>query len=306
MMALLLAGCGDDADLAAVSAQAPPATVGPAGVEPTEGRLGDATLQRSDAPERRLSPGGRPDPSERRDGPRRDGVGAGAACPNPDLTPSADTLGAMAEATLCLLNGQRADNGLPPVTANARLTEAATVYAADLVAGSYFSHTGRDGSNVLGRIRDSGYIPSGAAYVLGENLAWGSGALATPGSIMNAWMNSPGHRENILNPDFREIGVGIVVGNPKTADGRGATYATEFGAVEGADAAVVELRRDTPSASRDGARPSKSSKASKSSSKARKARKKARRAKARRRAARAAAQRGGKRRAGARRERNAR
>jgi uncharacterized protein YkwD len=286
--ALALFGCGEDADVSRVASEAPADAVGPAVVEDTDGRLGDATLQRSGAREERLSQGGRPDPREGDRGPRRDGVGAGAACPNPDLTPSAETLGGMAEATLCLLNGERADHGLAPLAANPRLTQAATAYAADLVAGSYFSHTGRDGSDVLDRIRGAGYLPRGAAFVLGENLAWGSGALATPGAIMNAWMNSPGHRDNILNPEFREIGVGIVAGNPKALDGRGATYATEFGAIEGPDAAVVEVRRDEPS-TREGAAPSKTSK----QSKARKARKKARRAgKVRRsRAARAAAKR---------------
>ena len=239
--ALVLAGCGAESATVRPPAEVR-AAVEVAASEPTDGRLGDATLQRSDELERRLSPGGRPDVRERRRGPRRDGVGAGAACPNADLTPSGATLTPMAEATLCLLNGERADHGLPPLSANLRLADAATVYAADLVAGTYFSHTGRDGSSVLDRIKRSGYLPRGAAFVLGENLAWGSGALATPAAIMNAWMNSPGHRANILNPDFREVGVGVVAGNPRRADGRGATYATEFGALQGEVASVVEVR----------------------------------------------------------------
>ena len=242
IVALAVAGCGGDPEFARVAAAVPPA-VEFADVEPTDGRLGDATLQRSDSPLRRLSPGGRPDLRERGGSPRRDGVGAGAACPNGDLAPSAETLGAMADATLCLLNGERADHGLAPLAPNALLADAATGYASDLVAGSYFSHTGRDGSGVLERIQRSGYLPRGTAFVLGENLAWGSGGLATPASIMRAWMNSPGHRANILNPDFREIGVGIVAGNPQAADGRGATYATEFGALEGAVAGVTEVRK---------------------------------------------------------------
>ena len=164
-------------------------------------------------------------------------MGAGAACPNPDLAPSAESLPAMAGATLCLLNGERADHGLAPLTPNGKLADAATAYAQDLVAGSYFSHTGRDGSGVLDRIERSGYLPRDAGWVLGENLAWGTGSLATPGSIMQAWMNSPGHRDNILNPDYREIGIGIVAGNPAAPDGLGATYATEFGAIEGLEGA---------------------------------------------------------------------
>ena len=49
-------------------------------------------------------------------------------------------------------------------------------------------------------------------------------------------MNSPGHRENILDPRYNEIGFGVVVGNPAQADGAGATYTTEFGVIEGPDA----------------------------------------------------------------------
>jgi len=241
--ALFLAGCGSEPAFLRV-AEAPPAAVTGASVEPTDGRLGDATLQRAGSDLRRLSPGGRPDVSERGGTPRRDGVGAGAACPDRELAPSAATLRAMAAATLCLVNGERADRGLAPLAPNARLAHAATAYARDLVAGSYFSHTGRDGSGVLERIRRSGYLPRGAAWVLGENLAWGSGGLATPSAIMRAWMNSPGHRENILNPDFREVGVGVVAGNPKAKNGVGATYATEFGAIEGQVAAVTKDRRD--------------------------------------------------------------
>jgi uncharacterized protein YkwD len=223
--ALAFAGCGDDAGDGRIAAAVPQA-IEIADVEDTDGRLGDATLQRSDEPQRRLSPGGRPDVRDRGGSPPRDGVGAGAACPNPDLAPSAATLGAISEATLCLLNGERADHGLAPLAPNAQLADAATAYVQDLVAGSYFSHTGRDGSGVLDRVQRSGYLPRGAAVVLGENLAWGSGGLATPGAIMSGWMNSPGHRANILNPDFREVGVGVAAGNPNAADGRGATYAT--------------------------------------------------------------------------------
>ena len=49
---------------------------------------------------------------------------------------------------------------------------------------------------------------------------------------MRAWMNSPGHKENILDPEYREIGIGIVAGNPSTATGAGATYANAFGVVD--------------------------------------------------------------------------
>jgi hypothetical protein len=138
----------------------------------------------------------------------------------------------VAEATLCLLNGERADQGLAPLAPNDKLATAAAAHAQDLVAGSYFSHTGRDGSDVLDRIKRTGYIRDDRAWRVGENLAWGTGALATPAAIVRAWMNSPGHRENLLNARYREIGVGVVPGNPARPDGAGGTYATAFGVVE--------------------------------------------------------------------------
>ena len=242
--ALAVAGCGaTTAATSPVRLSAPPAAGAPAAVEPTAGRLGDATVIRAGGPLRELSPGGRLDVRRRADAPRHDGVGAGAACPNPDLAPSAESLQVMTEATLCLLNGERADRGLAPLAPNDRLAAAATAYARDLVAGSYFSHTGRDGSGVLERVERTGYLTRDAGWMLGENLAWGTGGLATPGSIMRAWMNSPGHRDNILNPGYREVGIAVVTGNPAAADGLGATYATEFGAIEDVERVAVAKRR---------------------------------------------------------------
>lgn len=229
--ALAAAGCGEERPVAAADAPAAETPV-TASVESTDGRLGDATEVSPGRGAQQLSPGGAFDLAERDDAPERDGVGAGAACPNVDVAPSAESVAVVAGATLCLLNGERADQGLAPLAANDKLDSAAAAYAQDLVAGSYFSHTGRDGSDVLDRIKRTGYIRDDRAWRVGENLAWGTGALATPASIVRAWMNSPGHRENILNAHYREIGVGVVPGNPARPDGAGGTYATAFGAVE--------------------------------------------------------------------------
>ena len=79
-----------------------------------------------------------------------------------------------------------------------------------MVANRYFDHQSRDGRDVVDRIRATGYIPSDRRWTVGENLAWGTGTLATPRNIVAAWMNSQGHRENILRAEFREIGFGEV------------------------------------------------------------------------------------------------
>ena len=99
----------------------------------------------------------------------------------------------------------------------------------------YFAHDGRDGSQPADRIRAAGYLSSGGAWRIGENLAWGTGELATPRAIVSAWMASPGHRANILQPAYREIGFGVVAGNPAARGTGGATFVTEFGVVERRD-----------------------------------------------------------------------
>ena len=218
----------------------------------TDGRVGDAVTGTDAGSLRELSRGGRPDPSEPRGGKgRRDGVGAGDACTDTEILPAADTAGRLDSITLCLLNGIRADYGLPPLTTNSRLASAALRHAGDMVEKSYFAHEGKDGSTVRSRIGATGYIPSSGRWVIGENLAWGTGALATPKSIVNAWMNSPGHRANVLHAGYREIGFGIVLGNPSgQATGAGATYATTFGVVGESDAGAPSVpRRSTSPAS---------------------------------------------------------
>ena len=229
--ALAVAGCGSAASVTGPSGAQARAT---ASVEATDGRLGGAVEARTGSTTRTLDEGGRPDLRDDRGGARRDGVGAGAACA---VVPDAASVPAAVDATLCLLNGERADRGLPPLAADDRLAAAASAFAGDLVAGSYFSHTGRDGSDLVDRIRRTGYITDDRPWHVGENLAWGTGALAAPAAIVQAWMNSQGHRDNILNAEFGEIGIGIVAGNPARADGAGATYVTEFGTIEQSPAA---------------------------------------------------------------------
>jgi uncharacterized protein YkwD len=239
---LALAGCGGTGDDRAPSASldgtrnAAPASPVQAGV--TAGRTGSATSATNLSQLAEIDPGGRIDPrATQQSSQRREGVGAGASCENVDLAPADANLDVIAAATLCLLNGERADRGLAPVTTNTKLASAAMSHTRDMVANSYFSHDAPNGSDVVDRVRATGYFDGADGWTVGENLAWGTGALATPRSIMQAWMDSTGHRENILRREFREIGFGVVTGNPRAADGQGATYTTAFGAANGVDPA---------------------------------------------------------------------
>ena len=88
--------------------------------------------------------------------------------------------------------------------------------------------TSLDGDTFVDRIIGAGYTKRAAAWTLGEYLAWGTGDLSTPIGIMNAWMNSAGHKTNILKKAYREVGIGIQLGVPSDS-GVGATVTTDFG-----------------------------------------------------------------------------
>jgi uncharacterized protein YkwD len=163
-------------------------------------------------------------------------------CAGADLVPAADNLVAVGQATLCLLNQQRATNGVAALTENARLTSASTGYSRRMVEQGFFDHKSPDGGTLVDRLAGAGYRVDDAP-VVGENLGWGQGTLATARSMVQAWMDSPGHRANLLSADYTEVGLGLAVGTP-TDRSWGATYTTDFGARE--DAAQGASVRDTP------------------------------------------------------------
>jgi uncharacterized protein YkwD len=136
----------------------------------------------------------------------------------------------IALATLCLLNKQRRAHHLKGLKLSKRLGHAANGHSAEMARVHYFSHDSRSGASFLDRIRRTGYLRNAHRWSVGENIAWGTGSLSTPRSIMRAWMHSPGHRANILQRSFRHIGIGISFGAPVRAAGRSAaTYTTDFG-----------------------------------------------------------------------------
>jgi uncharacterized protein YkwD len=152
-----------------------------------------------------------------------------AACPSAAATPAAENLVQIERTVLCLVNLERTQRGLPRLRDDARLGRAAAGHSRDMVRRDFFSHDAPGGSSMSHRVKRSGYLSGARSYAMGENIAWGTGPLGTPLKIMASWMKSPGHRANILNRRFDEIGVGVVIGAPgQGADG--ATYTTDFGA----------------------------------------------------------------------------
>ncbi|NJM22548.1 MAG: CAP domain-containing protein [Richelia sp. RM1_1_1] len=99
-----------------------------------------------------------------------------------------------------LTNQERRKRRLPPLQNNPKLAAAAEKHTRNMAAQNFLSHRGRDGSTLASRVQATGYKYSGLA----ENIAKGQ---RTPEQVVQSWMNSPGHRRNILDRGFREIGV---------------------------------------------------------------------------------------------------
>jgi uncharacterized protein YkwD len=153
---------------------------------------------------------------------------AARSCGPTRLMPTRRDIRQFARITFCLINRQRTSHGLRPLRFNAALARSAARHSADMVAHGYFSHDSRDGASPFQRILDSGYAGHRHACALGENIAAGEFRMGSPAAIVNMWMNSPGHRDNILSASYRDSGVGVAYGFPGT-HARGATFTQDFG-----------------------------------------------------------------------------
>ncbi|MCT9011149.1 CAP domain-containing protein [Streptomyces rhizosphaerihabitans] len=136
-----------------------------------------------------------------------------AAPKPPTITaPAAGTATPAVARVVALVNSERAKVGCSPVALNAKLSQAAQAHSADMASHNTMSHTGSDGSDPGQRITRAGYLWS----TYGENVAYG---YSTPEQVMAGWMASAGHKRNILDCGFKEIGVGVAQpGNYWTQD----------------------------------------------------------------------------------------
>jgi len=153
-----------------------------------------------------------------------------SACGDTKARAGTASQAALGRATLCLLNRERTKRGLHKLRLNKRLASAARSHTLDMIRKRYFDHVSKSGKDVVDRLRATGYLSHVRSWMVGENLAWGSGERSTPASIVDAWMHSAGHRHNILTRGFREIGIGIGFKAPTGSYPTAATYTTTFGA----------------------------------------------------------------------------
>ncbi len=128
-------------------------------------------------------------------------------------------LNAKEERTVRLHNDKRTSRGLRALCVHPKLTKAARAHSTSMIKNDYFGH-----GDVGSRLRHYGY--NWRAY--GENIAGGSGRYARPGNIFRHWMKSSGHRANILDRRFREVGIGTATGTYKGQKGY-TMYTVDFG-----------------------------------------------------------------------------
>jgi len=138
-----------------------------------------------------------------------------AACTLAPASQAATTQSQVEQSLVAAVNEVRAEHNLRPLQIDAHLVEAARAYSTTLLRTNVFEH-----GSFAERLALHG--ARGPAY--GENLAWGTGRLASARSILGAWMASPGHRANVLRPGWRRIGVGAL--NGRFLGHRGATVVT--------------------------------------------------------------------------------
>ena len=131
-------------------------------------------------------------------------------------------LGAVRAAMLSRVNAERRAAGLAPLAGNALLDRSAQRHAEDMLRRSYFSHKALGGSTVLERVQATGY----PARTVGENIAEGQFSVD---QVMAGWMDSPGHRRNILDKNFRELGVGLARGASEPGQRHRILWVQNFG-----------------------------------------------------------------------------
>ena len=206
---------GDDADTA---------LAGPSAARPQTSRTAVASPQTTSAPASHPAPSASTSSGRSSTAPvtptqsRRPTTTKTAPSPAPSSASGAGTSSAVYQAqtaVIDLVNQERAQVGCQAVRSDDELTDLAQAFSVDMAKRDFFDHTDPDGDTPWDRAEDAGID-----YLGGENIALGQ---ASAQAVMDSWMNSPGHRANILNCDYHTIGVGAYF-----ADG-GPWWTQDFG-----------------------------------------------------------------------------
>ncbi len=163
------------------------------------------------------------------------GLAAAAALLSAPASPapqgSAATLATLQSSVVDQLNRIRAEHGLAALRVDAGLSEAAGVHTSEMLADGYFSHDSPDGSPFSTRVRRYYGPAHHTSWSVGENLLWSTGTVDA-GRAVAMWMASPGHRANVLSPQWRDVGIAALAesGAPGAFGGATVTLITaDFG-----------------------------------------------------------------------------
>jgi uncharacterized protein YkwD len=155
---------------------------------------------------------------------------ASTACPGDEGIPTAASTADAAKALVCDINVIRERNDVHALRWNDTVARPAQAFAQELAARRSISHVGGDGSTVKDRIFATGYFDGFAAWLVLENVDWGSSAYSTPLATVLGWMQSTEHRRNLLDPQAEEIGIGVAPGELDGGPGNGFFYVADFAA----------------------------------------------------------------------------
>ena len=158
------------------------------------------------------------------------GSARAAECKGADLSPGGLKKDRAEQIVLCLINKERNDRGLGGLNREGAQGKAARKHTKLMVRQRCFSHQCSGEADLVSRIEKTSYLPCNCYWGVAENLAYGEQGQGSPRGLVQAWMNSPPHRANILNRRYEHIGIGVVWGTPTIGgDRRSATYTTDFG-----------------------------------------------------------------------------
>ena len=154
---------------------------------------------------------------------------AEAAATVPTCTGGTITLSDAEKRSLDLHNQTRANSGLTKFCVHPALQSAARAHSKEMIDRDYFAHNSYNGETFSNRLKRYGYTPQPNRYwTVGENIALNySTGVTSANTVHNQWMNSPGHKANILNGKFKQIGVGAFYGNYKGKNGT--MWTADFG-----------------------------------------------------------------------------
>jgi len=157
----------------------------------------------------------------------------GPACANAHTDPGSLQPREAEKAIRCLINERRDQHGIAGLNANGKLGKAAQGHSDRMVEHGCFSHQCPGESGMSSRVKRTGYLDGARAWGLGENIAARQGGQGSPAEVVEAWMNSPPHRANILSRSYEHVGVGMKHGTPSDPHGGGASYTTDLGFTNG-------------------------------------------------------------------------